>query len=70
MKGPGVFKEYLNKPEATAEAFDSKGWFRYFIMHPFFPLQDACDVGPLCSRLSSLWCTQLDFHLRAFLIVV
>ena len=54
MKGPGVFKEYLNKPEATAEAFDSEGWFRYLIMHHFFPLQDACDVGPLCSRLSSL----------------
>lgn len=54
MKGPGVFKEYLNKPEATAEAFDSEGWFRYLFMHPFFPLQDACHVGPLCGGLSSL----------------
>lgn len=29
VKGPNVFKEYLNKPEATAKAFDSEGWFRY-----------------------------------------
>lgn len=28
VRGPGVFKMYLNKPEATAEAFDSEGWFR------------------------------------------
>ena len=28
VKGPGVFKEYLNKAEATKEAFDSEGWFR------------------------------------------
>ncbi|CAL5220071.1 g2022 [Coccomyxa viridis] len=28
VKGPNVFKEYLNKPEATAKAFDSEGWFR------------------------------------------
>jgi long-subunit acyl-CoA synthetase (AMP-forming) len=27
VKGPGVFKEYLNRPEATAEAFDEAGWF-------------------------------------------
>ena len=30
VKGPGVFKEYLNKPEATGKAFDSEGWFRCF----------------------------------------
>ena len=28
VRGPGLFKMYLNKPEATAEAFDSEGWFR------------------------------------------
>ena len=27
MRGVGVFREYLNKPEATAEAFDEEGWF-------------------------------------------
>ncbi|OFB43752.1 acyl-CoA synthetase [Mycolicibacterium sp. (ex Dasyatis americana)] len=28
IKGPMVFGGYLNRPEATAEAFDSDGWYR------------------------------------------
>lgn len=28
VKGPTVMRGYLNKPEATAEAFTSDGWFR------------------------------------------
>lgn len=28
VKGPTVFREYWNKPEATAEAFDADGWFK------------------------------------------
>lgn len=28
VKGPNVFKEYWNKPEATREAFTSDGWFK------------------------------------------
>ena len=28
VRGPGVFLEYFGKPEATAEAFTSDGWFR------------------------------------------
>ena len=28
IKGPNVFKEYLNKPEQTKETFTSDGWFR------------------------------------------
>lgn len=28
IKGPTVFKEYLNRPETTKESFDSEGWFR------------------------------------------
>lgn len=28
IKGPNVFKEYLNRPDATSESFDSDGWFR------------------------------------------
>lgn len=28
IKGPTVFEGYLNRPEATAEAFDDDGWFR------------------------------------------
>ena len=27
LRGPFLFKEYLNKPEATAEAMDSEGWY-------------------------------------------
>jgi acyl-CoA synthetase (AMP-forming)/AMP-acid ligase II len=28
LKGPCVFKEYVNKPEATRETFDDAGWFK------------------------------------------
>jgi malonyl-CoA/methylmalonyl-CoA synthetase len=28
IKGPSVFLEYWNKPEATAKAFTEEGWFR------------------------------------------
>jgi malonyl-CoA/methylmalonyl-CoA synthetase len=28
MRGPGVFREYWGKPEATAESFTADGWFR------------------------------------------
>ena len=28
IKGPNVFKEYLNKPEATAKEFTQDGWFK------------------------------------------
>ena len=28
VKGPMVFDGYLNRPDATAEAFDADGWFR------------------------------------------
>lgn len=28
VKGPNVFKEYWNKPEATHETFDDSGWFK------------------------------------------
>lgn len=28
LKGPSIFSGYLNRPEATAEAFDDDGWFR------------------------------------------
>lgn len=28
VKGAMVFREYLNKPEATVESFDSHGWFK------------------------------------------
>jgi malonyl-CoA/methylmalonyl-CoA synthetase len=28
IKGPNVFKEYLNRPDATAESFDAEGWFK------------------------------------------
>lgn len=28
IKGPGVFLEYWQKPEATAKAFTAEGWFR------------------------------------------
>ena len=28
VKGPGVFKEYWGKPEATKEAFTEDGWFK------------------------------------------
>lgn len=48
VKGPGVFKEYLNKPEATGKAFDSDGWFRCFpaqsILHFAFIVLSALDI--------------------------
>ncbi|TDH73785.1 hypothetical protein CCR75_003844 [Bremia lactucae] len=28
VKGPTVFREYWNKPDATAKAFDQSGWFK------------------------------------------
>ncbi|WP_205020869.1 acyl-CoA synthetase [Streptomyces sp. HB132] len=28
VRGPNLFSEYLNRPEATAEAFTEDGWFR------------------------------------------
>lgn len=28
MKGPSVFCGYYKRPEKTAEAFDSEGWFK------------------------------------------
>ncbi|KAL4162623.1 hypothetical protein PRNP1_003157 [Phytophthora ramorum] len=28
VKGPSVFREYWNKPEATAKEFDADGWFK------------------------------------------
>lgn len=28
MKGDNLFKEYWNRPDATAEAFDADGWFK------------------------------------------
>lgn len=28
VRGPMVFSGYLNRPEATAEAFDAQGWYR------------------------------------------
>ena len=28
MRGPGIFDRYWNKPEKTAETFDSEGWLR------------------------------------------
>jgi long-subunit acyl-CoA synthetase (AMP-forming) len=28
MRGPGLFKQYWDRPEATAEAFTPDGFFR------------------------------------------
>ena len=28
VKGPGLFSEYFGRPQATAEAWDSEGWFK------------------------------------------
>lgn len=28
MKGDTLFKEYWNRPDATADAFDAGGWFK------------------------------------------
>ena len=28
IKGPGVFKEYYNRPDATADTMTKDGWFK------------------------------------------
>jgi malonyl-CoA/methylmalonyl-CoA synthetase len=28
VKGPNMFREYLNRADATAESFDEQGWFK------------------------------------------
>jgi hypothetical protein len=40
VKGPNVFSCYINKPDATAAAFDEEGWFR-----------SAVCISPLSCRI-------------------
>lgn len=63
VKGPNVFKEYWNKPEATREAFTSDGWFKTGKFH-------ACTVlaaPAICSLFSSSTFMIVGKQLKAFM---
>ncbi len=34
VRGPNLFREYWNRPDATAAAFDEDGWFRRALASP------------------------------------
>ena len=53
VKGPTVMRGYLNKPEATAEAFTSDGWFRTGDAGHF----DAAGALVLTDRIKDLFKT-------------
>jgi fatty-acyl-CoA synthase len=52
-RGPTVFKEYFNMPEATAKAKDSDGWFYSGDVGLFDENNDLCLVG----RLTEMYIT-------------
>ncbi|MGA5805614.1 acyl-CoA synthetase [Streptomyces cellulosae] len=45
VRGPNLFTEYLNRPDATAEAFTADGWFRTGDMAVRDPSGDVRIVG-------------------------
>ncbi|GAB5357667.1 hypothetical protein AAMO2058_000394000 [Amorphochlora amoebiformis] len=50
VKGPGVFKEYWNRPEATAKEFDSNGWFKTGDIVRYDPEKQSYQI---CGRAST-----------------
>ena len=51
VRGPGVFREYWNRPEATAESFDEEGYFR---------TGDAVSIDPATGAFRILGRTSVD----------
>ena len=51
VRGPGVFREYWNRPEATAESFDDEGYFR---------TGDAVSIDPVTGVFRILGRTSVD----------
>ena len=65
ITGAGVFKEYLKKPEMTAELFTSDGWFRTGDMVAV----DAQDYYRILDRKKSIICTDSGKNISPFKIV-
>lgn len=63
--GAGVFKEYLNKPEWTAELFTSDGWFKTGDLVTI----DQDGYYLLLDRKKSIICTDLGKNISPYKIV-
>jgi malonyl-CoA/methylmalonyl-CoA synthetase len=51
IKGPSVFKEYFNRPEATRDTFESDGWFK---------TGDTASINPETGHYKILGRTSVD----------
>lgn len=59
-RGHNIFKEYINKPEANAEAFDEDGWFRCALL--IGPSISICKTFQTLKILSTEHITQECTH--------